>query len=815
MSKTALRPEEVESERKIFRDYHNSFIDELTTLPKISEDLPEVSDWWRKLLSYNVCGGKMNRGFMAYLTAVVLSEEQFFFVRCPNQYLKAAESIVPFVKIPGYPCNTLWSSLKISLLLGFAAKHMLPVPIELISYKRRFPDRKADGGISTFMGFGLEMMQASFLIDDDVMDRSETRRGNPCWYLVEGAEKTMLADSSVVDLLALTLYRKHPNYRKICDLYRVSGSFFLENYFSTLLFEYCNLYVHPFHSFVHLVLKRSIDLLTRLRTQGGQSLDVLSEPGRCENMLDRFDMPRYQAIIKYKASFYTTHCPVITGMLLAGEDDQGVLDEVAKILFAVGSFYQVQDDYLDCYGDVSVTGKIGTDIQDGKCTWFIVKALEKADQRQRRILAENYGKNLLGSVKKVKEVYDELNLLSVYKSFEENSMSEFKQMIASSPLEDRVKMLLQTLLNILCGREKSIKKMSKTAITRDEVESQRKQFNSYLSGFIEELAAVPEICADFPEVSVWWEQMLSYNVKGGKMNRGFMAYLSAVTLAEEKGKLTEDFRRSAAAVGFGLEMMQASLLVDDDIIDKAETRRGKPCWYRVKGAEKTALIDAAAIDRLSLKLYKKHCWANPNYRKVCDLYRLTRLKTMSGQTLDGLSEPERCADMFNRFDMRLYQAIILNKTAFYSVQCPVIIGMLLAGENDQGVLDEASKILCLIGSYFQTQDDYLDCYGDVSVTGKIGTDIQDGKCTWFIVKALEKADERQRGILAENYGKNSPENVKKVREVFDELNLFHVYKSWEENEMNVLNQMIGSASLENTIQIVLRAFLNILSGREK
>ncbi|CAG0925514.1 unnamed protein product, partial [Notodromas monacha] len=75
MSKTALRPEEVESERKIFRDYHNSFIDELTTLPKISEDLPEVSDWWRKLLSYNVCGGKMNRGFMAYLTAVVLSEE--------------------------------------------------------------------------------------------------------------------------------------------------------------------------------------------------------------------------------------------------------------------------------------------------------------------------------------------------------------------------------------------------------------------------------------------------------------------------------------------------------------------------------------------------------------------------------------------------------------------------------------------------------------------------------------------------------------------------------------------------------------------
>jgi farnesyl diphosphate synthase len=73
--------------------------------------------------------------------------------------------------------------------------------------------------------------------------------------------------------------------------------------------------------------------------------------------------------------------------------------------------------------------------------------------------------------------------------------------------------------------------------------------------------------------------------------------------------------------------------------------------------------------------------------------------------------------------------------------------MRYAGITDPAIYMQAKIVLIRLGEYFQVQDDYLDCYGDPAVTGKVGTDIEDNKCGWLVVEALRLASPDQRKIL--------------------------------------------------------------------
>ena len=85
-----------------------------------------------------------------------------------------------------------------------------------------------------------------------------------------------------------------------------------------------------------------------------------------------------------------------------------------------------------------------------------------------------------------------------------------------------------------------------------------------------------------------------------------------------------------------------------------------------------------------------------------------------------------------------------------------------------------------MGEYFQIQDDYLDCYGEPEVIGKVGTDIQDNKCSWLVVQALDRASAAQRKVLLENYGKWDDKNVACVKDLYKEMGLEKIFQDYEE-----------------------------------
>ncbi|EGC39544.1 farnesyl diphosphate synthase [Dictyostelium purpureum] len=241
------------------------------------------------------------------------------------------------------------------------------------------------------LGWCVEWLQSFFLVADDLMDSSITRRGQPCWYRQPNPisnNGTPIGTIAVNDSFIL----------ESCIYILIKKYFRNEQYYADIL--------DLFHE-------------TSYQTELGQLLDLTTQPNRGDFSL--FTLNTYRRIVKYKTAYYSFYLPVALAMLMCGINSTPAFETAKDILLPMGEYFQIQDDYLDCYGSPAVIGKIGRDIEENKCSWMICQAILNATPSQIETLKKHYGVDNPEDVQIVKKLFGEIDLKKIFKTYEEES----------------------------------------------------------------------------------------------------------------------------------------------------------------------------------------------------------------------------------------------------------------------------------------------------------------------------------------------------------------------------------------------------------
>ena len=179
-----------------------------------------------------------------------------------------------------------------------------------------------------------------------------------------------------------------------------------------------------------------------------------------------------------------------------------------------------------------------------------------------------------------------------------------------------------------------------------------------------------------------------------------------------------------------IEIFHNFTLLHDDIMDKADIRRGLPTVHK-KYNENVAILSGDAMSILAFRYFTVE--NDARLYELLPLFTATALEVCEGQQLD--------MDFESRDDVTVgeYLEMIRLKTAVL-IAGSLKIGALLAnaGKKDADLLYEYG---INIGLAFQLQDDWLDTFGDPDQFGKkIGGDICSNKKTYLLLKATEGSD---------------------------------------------------------------------------
>ena len=242
-------------------------------------------------------------------------------------------------------------------------------------------------------------------------------------------------------------------------------------------------------------------------------------------------------------------------------------------------------------------------------------------------------------------------------------------------------------------------------------------FNEYLERVNNAIKAIP-----YPEQPSHLYEPITYTMDlGGKRLRPVLVLMACEAVGGDINR--------ALTPAIGLEMFHNFTLLHDDVMDKADIRRGKPTVH-VKWDDNTAILSGDAMLTMATQLIAQA--PADVMPQVMDLYNRTAMEIYEGQQYDVDFETRNDVTVDEYIEMiRLKTSVLLG--------CACKMGALIGGA-DEATAQLFYKVGENLGLAFQLQDDMLDVWGDEATFGKaIGGDIMNNKKTFLLINAMQRA----------------------------------------------------------------------------
>lgn len=305
-----------------------------------------------------------------------------------------------------------------------------------------------------------------------------------------------------------------------------------------------------------------------------------------------------------------------------------------------------------------------------------------------------------------------------------------------------------------------------------------------------------------------------FTMNGGKRLRPILVVLGHDLFADPNQKV---FRASIS-----MELTQTYLLIHDDIMDQSEVRRGNPSLHvavrnqlgdevsdRKRISENMAIVAGDLADSMAHQALLG-CGLDPSDVLNANM-ELSKIIEMTGygQLIDIDSASN---ENFGQSDLlRLH----ILKTARYTIEGPLMMGAVLSGTGKD--IKPLSYYGTLLGTAFQLHDDILGLFGEEAETGKsIKSDVNEGKKTLLMLKAMEFSDEKKRRFISDclSSGNVSDPDFEKLRQIVRESGSYDYSRKLMQNMIEKSREYLKQVDGNPEIKEFLNWFAEYIIERK-